>query len=159
MINKLFCLLLALSPLAVQAQQLSSDPAVDPTMPLVRQQVVSAAETEIGVPYRAGGTAPESGFDCSGLVRYVFAKSGIDLPHGTSQLLKQGEHIRYEDAKVGDLMVFKFSNRKHPSMHVGIYLGNGWMIHAPSRGGRVMKSRVDQFPWPNRYLTTLRMLP
>lgn len=154
MFNKFFCLLLALSPLAATAQLIS-----DANAPQLRQQVVSAAETEIGVPYRAGGTAPESGFDCSGLVRYVFAKSGIDLPHGTSQLLKQGEHIRYEDAKVGDLMVFKFSNRKHPSMHVGIYLGNGWMIHAPSRGGRVMKSRVDEFPWPNRYLTTLRMLP
>lgn len=154
MFNKFFCFLLALSPLAATAQLIS-----DANAPQLRQQVVSAAETEIGVPYRAGGTAPESGFDCSGLVRYVFAKSGIDLPHGTSQLLKQGEHIRYEDAKVGDLMVFKFSNRKHPSMHVGIYLGNGWMIHAPSRGGRVMKSRVDEFPWPNRYLTTLRMLP
>lgn len=154
MFNKFFCLLLALSPLAATAQLIS-----DANAPQLRQRVVSAAETEIGVPYRAGGTAPESGFDCSGLVRYVFAKSGIDLPHGTSQLLKQGEHIRYEDAKVGDLMVFKFSNRKRPSMHVGIYLGNGWMIHAPSTGGRVMKSRVDEFPWPNRYLTTLRMLP
>jgi cell wall-associated NlpC family hydrolase len=123
-----------------------------------RRAISDTAIAQIGVPYRYGGN-DRDGFDCSGLVQYVYAQSGVELPRSTAEMMKIGARIAYSNARVGDLLFYTFRDRKHPSMHVAIYLGDDWMVHAPSSGGQVTKIRTDEKPWPKRYVAAVRILP
>ncbi len=123
-----------------------------------RRAVAENALAQLGVPYRYGG-ADRNGFDCSGLVQFAYFQAGVQLPHGTGDLRKIGAKIAYSDARVGDLLFYTFKDRKNPSMHVAIYLGDDWMVHAPASGGQVAKIRVDEKPWPGRYVGAVRILP
>jgi cell wall-associated NlpC family hydrolase len=90
--------------------------------------VVSIAMRYLGVPYVWGGASP-SGFDCSGLVLYVFAQVGISLPHGSTEQYGYGTHVSMSQLEPGDLVFF------YPGLsHVGIYIGGGNFIHAPHTG-------------------------
>lgn len=122
-----------------------------------RKLVVSTALDQIGVPYHYGGTTP-NGFDCSGLVQYSYAQAGIVLPHSTSELIKAGPRISYADAKPGDLLFFSFRDRRRPSQHVGIYLGDDKMVHAPVTGGRVQIVNADESQWTSRFVGAVRVL-
>ncbi len=95
--------------------------------------VVSIAMSYIGVPYVWGGSTP-SGFDCSGLVMYAFAKLGISLPHSTYSQINYGTPVSYNDLQPGDLVFFDNVG------HVGIYIGGGQFVNAPHTGALV---RVD----------------
>ena len=88
------------------------------------------AAAELGVPYRYGGSSP-SGFDCSGLVAYVYAKLGIRLPHNAAAQYSYGRAVDRGHLKPGDLVFF------HGLGHVGLYIGQGRIIHAPQSGERV----------------------
>lgn len=94
--------------------------------------VMQAAGSAIGQPYRWGGESP-GGFDCSGLVRWSFATSGRYLPHSSGAQRAATTPIPPADAASGDLVFFG-----SPVHHVGIYMGNGLMIHSP-RSGDVVK--------------------
>jgi cell wall-associated NlpC family hydrolase len=94
------------------------------------QRAVRLAAAEIGVPYRYGGSSP-SGFDCSGLVAYVYAKLGIQLPHNAAAQYSYGRSVARAKLKPGDLVFF------HGLGHVGIYIGRGRIIHAPQSGEHV----------------------
>ncbi|MBQ7718337.1 MAG: C40 family peptidase [Clostridia bacterium] len=94
------------------------------------EEIVEYAKEFLGVPYVYGGTTP-SGFDCSGFVRYVYAKFGISLPRISYDQLKEGTSVSEEDLQVGDLVFFRGGD------HVGIYVGNGQYIHAPRTGRTV----------------------
>lgn len=87
-----------------------------------------------GVPYVFGGTDPSTGFDCSGFTQYVFAKFGIRLPRTTEAQATVG--VAVSDPAPGDLMVAP------DEKHVGIYIGNGYMIHAPDVGQTVKVQEV-----------------
>ncbi|GAC1621500.1 MAG: hypothetical protein NVS9B10_04390 [Nevskia sp.] len=123
-----------------------------------RHQIAETALEQLGAPYRYGGSDP-NGFDCSGFVQYVYGQAGVQLPRGTTELLKTGTRIHYSDVRVGDLLFYQFSDRRRPSMHVAIYLGDDWMVHAPASGQQVTKTRADEKPWPKRYVTAIRVLP
>jgi cell wall-associated NlpC family hydrolase len=93
-------------------------------------RAVRIAARELGVPYRYGGSSP-SGFDCSGLVAYVYGKLGIQLPHNAAAQYGYGRPVDPSHLEPGDLVFF------HGLGHVGLYIGRGRIIHAPQTGERV----------------------
>jgi cell wall-associated NlpC family hydrolase len=109
---------------------------------VLRDSIVTLARQQIGRRYRLGGTTPRGGFDCSGLVRYVAAALDIALPRTAAEQARVGARIAADTGRLlpGDLLAF---GRGRVS-HVGIYIGNGRMIHASSGAGRVIESRVDR---------------
>jgi cell wall-associated NlpC family hydrolase len=94
-------------------------------------RAVQIANRLTGTPYVWGGTSPRSGFDCSGLVRYVYGKLGIWLPHYTVSQYGRGRPVSRSSLRPGDLVFFYGLN------HVGIYAGGGKYIHAPRAGSTV----------------------
>ena len=95
-----------------------------------RQFVVRAAKRYIGTPYVWGAMSPR-GFDCSGLVKYVYAKINIYLPHYTYTMYRYGRYVNRENLLPGDLVFFGNLS------HVGLYIGRGRFIHAPNSGSYV----------------------
>ena len=94
------------------------------------QQAVRLARQQLGVPYRWGGSSP-SGFDCSGLVSWVYGRLGVGLPHNAAALYGVGRRVRLSSMRPGDLVFFSGLG------HVGLYIGHGRMIHAPQSGRNV----------------------
>lgn len=102
----------------------------------------------VGAPYRYGGVDP-AGFDCSGLVHYSFRKIGIALPRDTRSLRRVGVEIALDNLAKGDLVFFDQEGKK--SSHVGIYLGDGKFVHAPSTGGKVRADKIDLMYWRKHF--------
>jgi peptidoglycan DL-endopeptidase CwlO len=96
----------------------------------ISQRAVRIARTQLGVPYRYGGASP-AGFDCSGLVMWVYGRLGISLPHNAAALYDIGRAVSRSRLRPGDLLFF------HGLGHVGLYIGHGRMIHAPQSGRSV----------------------
>lgn len=102
----------------------------------------------IGVPYRYGGASP-SGFDCSGLVVYSYARAGVPgLPHSVAHLERMTRPVALERLQPGDLLFFRLSGKK--TSHVAIYVGNRAFVHAPSGGKRVERVSFDHVYWGPR---------
>jgi cell wall-associated NlpC family hydrolase len=99
-------------------------------------RVLSTADQYLGVPYRWGGTSPNSGFDCSGFVQYVFARQGVQLPRTAGQQAQVGEALSadWRAVSAGDLVMFEEGGR---ISHVAIYAGHNRIIHSSSSGGGV----------------------
>lgn len=111
-----------------------------------------------GHPYLYGGASPEVGFDCSGLVVYVYHRQGLRLPRDTESLVRQLPAIPPAQRQPGDLLFFNTTTDK-PFSHVGIYIGNERFVHAPSqRTGRVMTSSLEQPYWRERFVAVRRPL-
>lgn len=100
------------------------------------QQIIRTAKSYIGVPYVWGGTTPK-GFDCSGFTQYVFAKHGFNLPRTTTEQYRLGRYVSKSQLQPGDLVFMQNTYREGIS-HVGIYVGDGKMIHASSSKGVVI---------------------
>ncbi|KAF3999604.1 C40 family peptidase [Glaciimonas immobilis] len=104
----------------------------------------------IGINYKYGGNTPQTGLDCSGLVRYVFKQAlGIELPRTSAELSHEGEKIDRDDLKPGDLVFY--NTLKRSFSHVGIYLGDNKFIHAPRTGSSVRVESMDLAYWKNRF--------
>jgi peptidoglycan DL-endopeptidase CwlO len=91
-------------------------------------QVIALAMQHLGTPYVWGGSSPSSGFDCSGLVSYVYAQIGISLPHHAASIWNYGTPVAYGDLQPADLVFFSGLG------HMGMYIGGGQFIHAPHTG-------------------------
>ena len=117
--------------------------------------LISTARSQTGLRYKAGGSTPESGFDCSGFVRWTFGEHGIKLPRTTTEQMKVGKAVRKEDLQPGDIVAFKISNRR--GYHTGIYTGNGMFIHSPSSGKRISESSLEEGYWKKRFITARRV--
>ena len=122
-----------------------------------KQTVVTTAKRMLGVKYRYGGTSPNRGFDCSGLVQYSHRSAGINIPRTTSQQYRAAKRISRRYLKAGDLVFFKTTPSRGIS-HVGIYLGNNKFIHAPSSGKRVKISSMNDKYWRKRFRSAGRIL-
>ncbi|WP_369140916.1 C40 family peptidase [Modestobacter versicolor] len=134
---------LVLTPMTAQAAGGTSAPAAAPVTSVAAasstaQAVLDTALAQQGKPYVWAGAGPNS-FDCSGLTQYAFAAAGISLPHSSRVQSGMGTPVARGDLQPGDL-VFFYS----PVSHVGIYLGNGQMVHAPTAGSTVSVVDVDR---------------
>jgi len=113
----------------------------------------------VGTPYHWGGNTPESGFDCSGLVDYVFRTSaGIDLPR-TSRAMSRLDAPRITDTADlagGDLLFFRTEH--HRISHVAIYVGKGRFVHAPNTGGKVRLDKLSNPYWHRHFAFARRVL-
>jgi cell wall-associated NlpC family hydrolase len=119
--------------------------------------VASAVDTALkflGVPYRNGGSDP-SGFDCSGFVQYVFNSLGIKLPREVRDQWGVGENVKLEDVRAGDLLFFQTVNRG--ASHVGMAIGPGQFVHAPSSRGVVRVERYTGQYWASRFVGARRL--
>jgi cell wall-associated NlpC family hydrolase len=121
------------------------------------QEIMMNALSLTGIQYRYGGTSPDTGFDCSGFVRYVFSEAAsIALPHNARAISQVGKMISAEELQPGDLVFF--NTMKSAFSHVGIYLGNNRFIHAPSSGGGVHIVDMDSDYWSKRFDGARRVL-
>ena len=132
-------------------------PQVQPADPVAANSVLMRALGLVGTPYRYGGNTPESGFDCSGLVTYVFRDVlDLRLPRTSRELAAvQGPRIAPERLAAGDLVFFGSSGNVS---HVGIYVGEGRFVHAPSSGGTVRLDHLDGSYWRDHYSGAKRVL-
>lgn len=115
----------------------------------LRDSIVSLARAQIGKRYRHGGASPRRGFDCSGLVEFVFAGVDLSLPRTAKQQATFGVALDRDTSQLrpGDLLTFSTRERGIVS-HIGIYVGGGHFVHASSVAGRVIESPVNRPPAP-----------
>lgn len=115
-----------------------------------REEISIQAMSLVGVPYRWGGNTPDSGFDCSGLVRYVVLRAAsVNLPRTTADMSGRGESIEPDQVAPGDLIFFNTTGRAHS--HVGIYVGKLRFVNAPSTGGTVRLDYLTNPYWAKRF--------
>jgi cell wall-associated NlpC family hydrolase len=141
------------------APQAAARPWVDqrPVDPARANAVLMRAISLVGTPYRYGGNSPEGGFDCSGLVNYVYRDMlDLRLPR-TSRDLFAMPHVPIATDRLagGDLVFFGSGGAVS---HVGIYVGEGRFVHAPSSGGTVRLDRLDGHWWRDHYSGARRLL-
>ncbi len=110
----------------------------------VASRVTYNARKMLNIPYLWGGTTLK-GFDCSGLVQYIYKHEGIKIPRTAAQQYKALQKIKRNAITKGDLVFFHMSRRGRYVDHVGIYIGNGQFIHAPGRGKYVKVSKFSSF--------------
>lgn len=121
------------------------------------EQLVQVAQRFIGTPYRYGGKDPR-GFDCSGLVFYSFDQLGVAVPRTAADQRKAARPVDRDDLATGDLVFFR-TKRKRPVDHVGIYVGDGRFIHAPSTGRVVSYAYLDDPYYKKRFVSAGRLPP
>jgi cell wall-associated NlpC family hydrolase len=134
-----------------------TQPLIAPNDPAAANAVLMRALSLVGTPYRYGGNTPESGFDCSGLVTYVFRDMlDLRLPRTSKELAAiQGPKIDPNRLVAADLVFF---GSKGDVSHVGIYVGEGRFVHAPRTGGTVRLDRLDGAYWREHYTGAKRVL-
>jgi cell wall-associated NlpC family hydrolase len=113
----------------------------------------------VGTPYRWGGNTPDSGFDCSGLIGFVYRDAaGIALPRSTRDMIvMRAPSVGREQLQSGDLVFFATSGGSQVS-HAGIYVGEGRFVHAPATGGTVKLDSLDKPYWQKAYLDAKRVI-
>ncbi len=113
----------------------------------------------VGTPYRWGGNTPDSGFDCSGLINFVYRDmTGIKLPRSTREMISmRAPSVPVQALQTGDLVFFATSGGRTVS-HAGIYVGEGRFVHAPRTGGTVRLDSLQNSYWQRAYLDAKRVL-
>ena len=113
-------------------------------------EIVMQALANVGKPYRWGGAHPSEGFDCSGLVAHVFEDAlGVKLPRTSLKMSARGARVERARLSAGDLVFFNTS--RYAYSHVGIYIGRGRFVHAPSSGSLVRVEQMSSPYWSNRF--------
>ena len=108
----------------------------------LRDSIVSFALSQVGTPYKFGGTTPMQGFDCSGLVQYVYSRHYLTPPRTAARQARLGTAIRRDRLQRGDILAFGYDS----VTHIGIYVGDRKFVHASSVAGRVIVSSIDRAP-------------
>ncbi|MEQ8205025.1 MAG: C40 family peptidase [Woeseia sp.] len=103
------------------------------------ERAAVVAVRQVGVPYRYGG-ASRDGFDCSGLIQYAYKQAGVTVPRTTGSQWRGLQAVSHDDMQIGDVLFFRIRGRMS---HVGMYLGDGRFVHAPSSGREVTVAALD----------------
>lgn len=149
-----------LDPQGRRTVDMSDIPGIDPLTAIAASQhpLTSQALQHLGVNYRYGGTSPDRGFDCSGLIHYSAQESwGLKLPRRARDMASVGQQIKVSELVVGDLVFF--NTLGHRYSHVGIYLGESYFVHSPSSGGQVRVESMSARYWKKRYTGARRIEP
>jgi cell wall-associated NlpC family hydrolase len=120
----------------------------------LRELATTIASFQTDAPYRYGSAGPD-GFDCSGLVYFSYEKAGLRVPRATTELKRFAARVSNRNIERGDLLFFDERGRR--ASHVGIYLGDGWFVHAPSSGQRVRVDRLETPYWQDSYAFAARV--
>ena len=129
-------------------------------VPGAAEDVLFTALGLVGTPYRYGGNTPAGGFDCSGLIGYVYnGAAGIALPRTTREMnaMRSASPVSRDALQAGDLLFFATSGGRRVS-HAAIYVGQGRFVHAPSTGGTVRLDSLSNSYWQKSYLNARRVL-
>lgn len=130
-------------------------PINDPSAGL--EEISIEAMALVGTPYRYGGNTPDTGFDCSGLVRYVVQRAAsVNLPRTAAEMGRRGASLERRDVASGDLVFFNTTGQ--PNSHVGIYVGQNRFVHAPATGGTVRLEDMTKSYWASRYMGARRVV-
>lgn len=157
--RSLLLLLALLLPATWAAADVPGDTTPRPT--LSNDDMVVVALSLIGTPYKFGGSSPDTGFDCSGLVQYILGLSSpITLPRNSDEMYRDGtgHPVALRDLKAGDLLFFKVGKTAKVN-HVAVYIGEDRFVHAPSQGGFVRVDKLDSKYWMRYFLAAKRVLP
>lgn len=127
LIRRLACVAVVASAVIGCSSQAVTRPV---TVASTADQAVAIAVQQVGAPYRYGGATP-SGFDCSGLVHYSYARAGKRVPRTTATLWRDMRPVAENELRAGDVLFFKIAGKMS---HVGMYIGGGQFVHAPSSG-------------------------
>lgn len=145
---------------AAPAMGVTLEAAIDNTMPASRVSPEQARDITlhavglVGTPYRYGGNTPDTGFDCSGLIAYVYqSTAGLAPPRTVSKMQSWGVPVGAEQLRSGDLVLFA---QRNEVTHAGIYVGEGRFVHAPSTGGEVRLDRLNAKYWAGQQVAFRR---
>jgi len=130
---------LRLVPVAANSYDEGKDYAQGERRAAIGENAVQIALKYLGIPYVWGGSTPTGGFDCSGLVMYVYAQIGVSMPHSSYSQAAMGAPVSMSQLQAGDLVFFTGAS------HVGIYIGGGQFIHAPHTGDVVKISSLSGY--------------
>jgi cell wall-associated NlpC family hydrolase len=157
-ITSALVLCLSLSVLGVPIAFADADvPAASTLLPeSASQRAADLAESYAGSPYAWGGASP-AGFDCSGLVMWVYQQFGVEVAHVAEGALSVGTPVERDALRPGDVLVFGDTYRSGPS-HAGIYLGDGRFVHAVDEAHGVMVSSLESEYWSAHYQAAARLL-
>ena len=151
----ILCALTACSTAPQQAMEVKAPPTL--ASRLTEEQandVTLMAIGLVGTPYRYGGNTPAAGFDCSGLIAYVYKqRGGVLAPRSVSALVGWGQSISANAIRTGDLAIFTQEGR---ATHAGIYVGEGRFVHAPSTGGEVRLDQLQSKYWSKQQVSFRR---
>jgi cell wall-associated NlpC family hydrolase len=145
-----------------QGPQVAAQPfpsiSQEPASPMADDVLIRAIGL-VGTPYRWGGNTPDSGFDCSGLIGYVYRDAaGINLPRSTREMISmRAPDVGQNALQSGDLIFFATGGGSQVS-HAGIYVGEGRFVHAPATGGTVRLDYLNKPYWQKAYLNAKRVL-
>ncbi len=138
----------------VASQRTSTHQGAARLSPEMADDIAIHALGLVGTPYRYGGNTPDGGFDCSGLIGYVYrARTTVAPPRTVAQLAQWGQTVALEQRRTGDLVLF--GQGHHPN-HAGIYVGQGRFVHAPSTGGKVRLDHLQSRYWATQQVAFLR---
>ena len=133
-----------------RAKVVPSQRAFDEIASAQARELALHALSQMGAPYRYGGATPDYGFDCSGLVQYVYSRgAGLLLPRNTQGMSEVGAPVSRGELEPGDLVFF--DTLRKPYSHVGIYVGDQRFIHAPATGGVVELVDMRHRYWQSRF--------
>ena len=120
----------------------------------IASKAIDYAKEMLGKPYKYAGATPD-GFDCSGLVKYSYGRAGIALPRDTQSQRRLSVLVSMRSLREGDLLFFDQEGKK--TSHVGMYIGNGRFIHAPSSGGKVRTDSISAEFWKKHFVEARRI--
>lgn len=130
-------------------------PPLPPSSTASENPVIRTSKAMLGVPYRRGGDSPGEGFDCSGFVRYVYLRVGVQLPRTANEQYNYLTSVGPQKMLPGDLLFFLLPRAEN--LHVGLYIGGRRFIHAPSPGKRVSYADLSNPFWGRRLVDARRV--